>query len=72
MVFGNLFCMKLKKKLGNDSTKMNILKNTTYNVLEKENNLLRVLSENEEFSDSGTYSRLITPEYCTTAEASFI
>ena len=42
---------ELKKKLGNDSTKMNILKNTTYNVLEKENNLLRVLSENEEFSD---------------------
>ena len=43
---------ELKKKLSNDSTKMNVLKNTTYNVLEKENNLLRILSENEEFSDS--------------------
>lgn len=42
---------ELKKKLANDSTKMNILKNTTYNVLEKENNLLRILSESEEFSD---------------------
>jgi len=42
---------ELKKKLASDSTKMNILKNTTYNVLEKENNLLRILSENEEFSD---------------------
>tara|TARA_Y100000992_G_C21274369_1_gene499025 strand:+ start:4130 stop:10279 length:6150 start_codon:yes stop_codon:yes gene_type:complete len=41
----------LKKKIANDSTKMNILKNTTYNVLQKENNLLRILSENQEFSD---------------------
>ena len=50
---------ELKKKLANDSTKMNILKNTTYNILKKENNLLRVLSENEEFSEI-FYKRLIS------------
>lgn len=42
---------ELKKKLANDSTKMNILKNTTYNILQSENHLLRILSENVEFSD---------------------
>ena len=42
---------ELKKKLANDSTKMNILRNSTYNILQNENHLLRILSENVEFSD---------------------
>lgn len=43
---------ELKKKLANDSTKMNILKNSTYNILQNENHLLRILSDNLEFSDT--------------------
>ena len=42
---------ELKKKLANDSTKMNILRNSTYNILQNENHLPRILSDNVEFSD---------------------